>query len=379
MKCYTKREIAHKELLSQPYYQFKTLMTMKKNILFFIFIITYLCACNDLEKFDKSNNSQEVNKTALLLRTFNDSLLSLPNHSTENVSTRGWGSFFKKALAIAGADYGGALAGVLGTKELAVGAGMATGGTGAAVVIAVGGALCAASASILAGEAISCSSNSYPYIEATTLVDAYQEIKETNIDYVKLDFPEKFNYINIIGGMHNSLLIHVGGTNATVQPVTRNTVPTIPLPDGPDPDPVGPTTPTARPIFLQQGTLQEQISCINSTEYQNNETQFLESDEFSKVCGNIINETHASCVDGIFNSNTFFQNISIPATENEKVIFDFYNELYNSYPNDINDVIFIANEYIKKIESLNNTTETEKESLYLTISISVNSAYYWSK
>lgn len=352
---------------------------MKKNILCLALIIVCFCACNDLEKFDKPNNSQEVNKTILLFSAFNDSLLSLPNHYTAPLSTRGWGNFFKKALAIAGADITGAWGGAVMSKELAIGAGMASGGTGAVVVISIGSTLCAASASILAEKTMSCSSSSYPCLEAATVVDAYQEIKRNDIDYVKLDFPEEFNYINIIGGMHNSLLDYVNGTIVTTQPITRNTVPTPSLPDGPDPDPVEPTTPTIGPISLQQGTLQEQISCINSTEYQNNETQFLKSDEFSQMCNNIINGTYASCVDGIFNGNTFFQNINIPASENEQAIFNFYNELYNSYPNDINDVIFIANEYIKKIESCHNITKTEKENLYLAISVSVNSAYYWSK
>lgn len=345
---------------------------MKRNILFFVLIIVCLCACNDTENLEKQNNSQELNRTSQMFKAFNDSLLSMPHH----VSTRGWS--FTKILAVAGADFTGALAGVYGTKEIAIGAGLASGGTGAAVVMLIGGTLCSASASILASETVNSQQIIGNEVCASTVANAYQEIKEANIDYVKLEFPERFDYINIIGGMHNTILDYTNNNSTTAQPMTRNAIPTTPPSDDPNPTPEGPTTPTI-PISLCQGTLQNQITSINSAEYQNQEKQILESNDFSQTCNNIIKATKASCVEGTYNSEIFFQKMNIQSTNNEKLIFDYYNELFNSYPNNINDVIYIANEYIKRIETLDELTDSERENLYLTISISVNSAYYWSK
>lgn len=42
-------------------------------------------------------------------------------------------------------------------------------------------------------------------------------------------------------------------------------------------------------------------------------------------------------------------------------------------------ILSFANGYIKRIENLKHLTDTEKESLYIMISTSVNSFYLWNK
>lgn len=331
---------------------------------------------NDVSKTSElSTYKEDVNKTILIFKGLNDSILNLPNYSTNRIYTRGWGNFFNKVIAIAGADLVGAAGGMAAVKEIAIAAGMATEGTGAAVVLAVGGAIGAASASELANKTME-SSVSINDFTASTAINAYQEIKEIPIDYVKLNFPERFDYMNVMGGIHNAIIDKVNesedGTIPMLPALTRSldeANPPTDLPGG---------TIASLPDFLQQGSLQN-ISCTSSAEFQTNEVSLLNSTAFSQVCTNLINETNDACSVGVCDIDALLKNISVSLADNEKTIIDFYTKLYYSYPESINDVIFIANEYIKKIEAMDNLTESEKATLYLSISISANSAYYWSK
>lgn len=341
---------------------------MKKNMLLFALITIYCCACSDSEHSVVNNVHSEVNSTAQIFQIFNDSLRNTPHYSTDYISTRGWWDSFRKALIVTGADIAGTGAGISATKEIAGLVGIATGGTGGVIVCAVGGVICGASASFVAYDAVA-SRVSISDFSSSTVMDAYEQVKEEQIAYIKLDFPEQFEYINIMGGLHNAILEYTNKTSTTTSATTTSTRSSTTN---------NPATQLDDESLLVQESLQTTAN-VDSYNYQEMETAVLKNEQFFQLCDNVINEISTSYANNTFESSTFFENTNTTLTENEKIIYDLYTEIYNAYPNNINEVIFIANSYIKRIESLENLTDAEKEKLYLTISVSVNSAYYWNK
>ncbi|MBR8724681.1 hypothetical protein IX296_000972 [Bacteroides pyogenes] len=325
-------------------------------------LITVCCACDNSKHSILDNVQLEVNSTAQMFQTFNDSLLNAPHSSTDYVSTRGFWDSFKKALIVTGADIAGAGAGISATKEIAGLIGIATGGTGGVVACAVGGIICGAGASFAAFDAVA-NKASISNFSSSILMNAYAQIKEEKITYIKLDFPEKFKYINIMGGLHNSILEYTNETPAIITRCSTTTNPAIQLDNE---------------SLLVHESLQTTTNVV-SNDYQKMESAVLKNEHFSQLCDNVMNEVSTSYVNNTFESSTLFEDTNTLLTENEKIIYDLYTEIYNTYPSNINEVIFIANSYIKRIERLENLTDTEKEKLYMMISVSVNSAYFWNK
>ncbi|GAE19892.1 hypothetical protein [Bacteroides pyogenes] len=334
---------------------------MKKKMLLLL-LITVCCACDNSKHSILDNVQLEVNSTAQMFQTFNDSLLNAPHSSTDYVSTRGFWDSFKKALIVTGADIAGAGAGISATKEIAGLIGIATGGTGGVVACAVGGIICGAGASFAAFDAVA-NKASISNFSSSILMNAYAQIKEEKITYIKLDFPEKFKYINIMGGLHNSILEYTNETPAIITRCSTTTNPAIQLDNE---------------SLLVHESLQTTTNVV-SNDYQKMESAVLKNEHFSQLCDNVMNEVSTSYVNNTFESSTLFEDTNTLLTENEKIIYDLYTEIYNTYPSNINEVIFIANSYIKRIERLENLTDTEKEKLYMMISVSVNSAYFWNK
>lgn len=334
---------------------------MKKKMLLLL-LITVCCACDNSKHSILDNVQLEVNSTAQMFQTFNDSLLNAPHSSTDYVSTRGFWDSFKKALIVTGADIAGAGAGISATKEIAGLIGIATGGTGGVVACAVGGIICGAGASFAAFDAVA-NKASISNFSSSILMNAYAQIKEEKITYIKLDFPEKFKYINIMGGLHNSILEYTNETPAIITGCSTTTNPAIQLDNE---------------SLLVHESLQTTTNVV-SNDYQKMESAVLKNEHFSQLCDNVMNEVSTSYVNNTFESSTLFEDTNTLLTENEKIIYDLYTEIYNTYPSNINEVIFIANSYIKRIERLENLTDTEKEKLYMMISVSVNSAYFWNK
>ncbi len=327
-----------------------------------LLLITVCCACDNSKHSILDNVQLEVNSTAQMFQTFNDSLLNAPHSSTDYVSTRGFWDSFKKALIVTGADIAGAGAGISATKEIAGLIGIATGGTGGVVACAVGGIICGAGASFAAFDAVA-NKASISNFSSSILMNAYAQIKEEKITYIKLDFPEKFKYINIMGGLHNLILEYTNETPAIITRCSTTTNPAIQLDNE---------------SLLVHESLQTTTNVV-SNDYQKMESAVLKNEHFSQLCDNVMNEVSTSYVNNTFESSTLFEDTNTLLTENEKIIYDLYTEIYNTYPSNINEVIFIANSYIKRIERLENLTDTEKEKLYMMISVSVNSAYFWNK
>jgi hypothetical protein len=349
-----------------------------------------MIACSNI--VEKKENVGYKNDIATNLRAFNDSLLNLPRIKARQSSTRGFWNRFKDGLILAAADIGGAGGGIAASKEIAGLVGVATGGTGAIVTGAVFGLVCGAGASISAYEAleVTCSDDvPYPAYnpdpnpidpdpiddddEASTLDeirDVLEDLEQGTINYIALPaLPEKYQYLNIIAGLHNLIMerryaIQAEPIEEEEEPETRSGGEES---EERDPD---------NPDYLVCEELQS-ISYLNNPEYAEAIEEVLYSPALDSSYNTIISNIQESTTDGVFDYITFWNQGDLIMTENEGMIYNLYMEIYNQYPENINDVIFIANQYINAIESLSTLNDDEKMLLYLSIIISVHSAYIW--
>ncbi len=94
----------------------------------------------------------------------------------------------------------------------------------------------------------------------------------------------------------------------------------------------------------------------------------------------------------IIHSNSFTYNYDSYMKSHESYDLDFaiandfhkadrivklFFELYNSYPENMDDVNYIINEYIKVIESDKSISDVEKQSIYVAFAVTAYSSDYW--
>lgn len=60
------------------------------------------------------------------------------------------------------------------------------------------------------------------------------------------------------------------------------------------------------------------------------ESAVLKNEHFSQLCDNVMNEVSTSYVNNTFESSTLFEDTNTLLTENEKIIYDLYTEIYNT-------------------------------------------------
>lgn len=340
----------------------------------FLFLLSCLILTACTEDADSGKESKkEINSTALIFEELNNSLKQIPNK--RNVTTRGFFNNFKRAITLAGADFAGACGGIVATKEAAAALGGATGGTGAVFVMSVAGVLCGASASILAEAELNQKISIYDnQALATVTTDVYTAAtKEIPVDYIQLNFPPNYDYMNILGGMHNVVVRDVYNSMPQAVILSDGTgvePPTEPGPDGGS----GPTTGGTNVSMTT--TLATAIPIVSDIEYQQFESTVLESPNYANVSEALLNNISDACDNGAFSVNSFFNNSTISA-ETERIVTNYYAQLLNEYTESMEDVISVANAYIAQITTLSTITQEEKENLYLMIAISVNSVNFW--
>ncbi|WP_149695007.1 hypothetical protein [Chitinophaga sp. CF418] len=105
----------------------------------------------------------------------------------------GFWSCLGKVAAVAGADITGAAAGVVGVSEAAGALGIATGGTGAVVVMAAGGAIAGGGASYAAAKAV--------YTAVAPNENKYGDLN--------LDVPLEFHDLSDVGIKHNNAMYNI--------------------------------------------------------------------------------------------------------------------------------------------------------------------------
>ncbi|WP_288731290.1 hypothetical protein [uncultured Phocaeicola sp.] len=178
--------------------------------------------------------------------------------------------------------------------------------------------------------------------------------------------------------MHNYFVEQVKSTSATPS-VNSLDIPVSPVDPG-DPDtpegPVGPNDPIpgATTVAVSQGTME----MVSAEEYEQCKESIRLNETYTESANQILVDVVNSCDENGFDSNKFWESCSVDISANEEVVQRYYSDILSEYVESMEDVIMVANEYIRTIDSMTTITADEKENLFLMIAVSVNSIYYWS-
>lgn len=319
---------------------------MKKYFMFFVLFVAFVtlnsCSSNTGEELIVRTSDVMVDggSTVEALQKYNSSLLKFSGQ------TRG-----SRRLEIAAADIVGAASGVNAGKTLAGLVGAATGGTGFAAIVIGAGLITGASSSYLAYKRHAACS----YVEDTSrlfdytkkavcekfvmadndaLTEGIYEVDDCK-DLVAnmIGLPTEFNYIRTLGADHNTILL------------AANVEGDLPSKD--------------EDCNLEQVMLSpEDFSKFNEA---------MNCRELKDVfCSSMKKVESESRLDAL-----------VGCSERVKQALQGYLDLFQSYPENVNDLVEIANGYIKIIEEQNEFSKEEKELIYSAIMVSVYSPQLW--
>lgn len=289
-------------------------------IIYFFTLATIVLSCTNRQDEMPSFEPQTPNELVIVLQGFNDSIIS-----TKPVTRSKWLRF----LAVATADISG------GFEMGKIGAtlGSSFPGYGTAVGGAIGAAIGAAGASYMADLATRVSISSLDITNSKASIQyAYCYVKENNLieeysaETIDVTLPSGYETSMEVGIMHNAIL------NAM----------------GPSPDDENWAT-------SQTFTSVENI-VLNSEDYIENYEMVL-----SKIINNDVDKPFYVSGDGV-----------------DSEIVNLFIEVFHQYSENINDVNFIVNKYIEKIEAGGILTELQKKNIYDALVVAVFSFYHWN-
>lgn len=323
---------------------------MKKLILFLVFVAMYAvlnsCSSGNDEEIVGSVANVEMNDSRTLgaLKSYNETLLN------SNQQTRGWG----KRLMVASADVVGAVKGINAGKTLAAVFGAATGGTGATVVVVGSGLIVGSAYSYLAYKG---STNcSYPaqipdflnytrklvngriVVEVKTdsaTARADEAIWDTkNEAYDNIELPQEFEYLRTLGADHNAILL------------AANVDGELPA--------------------------EESVAGANLDQVEVDEEEHAKFEQ--AINSPMFNDSFYTAVNEFKEGNGIG---TLTCSDKVKEALQSYLDLFQTYPENVDELVEIANGYIKIIEENKEFTKDEKELIYAAIMVSVYSPQLW--
>lgn len=334
---------------------------MRKMNLFIgmLFVICMLISCSGENVVVEANPVQGDCKTLTELKKFNQ-------EKTSVVLTRGW---VERFLGISSADILGIAAGIGAGQKIAGFVGAVTGGTGYFVTSAVCGAICGASASCTAYNYTRRTRNSdIPalHFDSLRLIAVSDSIYKGNLRYVgtgvqqpdgyayneafsKVNMPEKFNYLKRVGEDHNGI---VNVVMTMDEDYSLSSVLRLEKLRGVIP-----------PLDVTSGDLDSLI-------FKN--PRFVSS--YERIHRNIEN-----CIDedGNMDVDLFFKVNPMVSTRVERAL-KYYVSLFETYPENIDEVAEITNRYIGIIERNGEFTDEEKEIIYAAVTVALYSPQIWN-
>jgi len=330
-----------------------------KKLFFLMSILCTFISCTNEDVTSTNDVYQEDCKTLVELKDFNQSIGS-------KISTRGW---LNRFLDVASGDILGMAAGIAAGQKIAVFAGAVTGGTGYMVTSAVCGAICGASASHTAYRAtrgtrsaepigvdnmkfLSIADDTYKVNLTNRKLEEFEMLDDTyvyNDAFDKIEIPKKFDYIKRVGEDHNGIV---------------NVVLSIEKDNDYSPEV------SIEKIKGAIPSLEETSENLDSLVFEN--PQFISSyKNIHLSINNCINENGKLDIDAFFRSNPLF------SKRVEQALKD-YLSLFNSYPENVDEVAEITNGYIEIIERNNEFTDDEKEIIYAAVSVALYSPQIWN-
>lgn len=287
---------------------------MKKFLLIIVAaLVIFSFSCTDQENVSKADNQAVLIEN---LQQFNESLITSEKESRS----------FMRFLCVASADVAGAyevgrICGrfglfVGGIKGALIGGGIGglIGGVGASY-----GAYCGTRSQIVSHDSKELITSAYAVVKMND--ELVREYPRENID---INLPKKHKDLLEIGIKHNIILDMV-----------RN----------------------------EREILEEIIPDSVLTEEEKN---VLESKEFIDSYNNFIPKYATLSVDEFLSGETV-----------DSKVMSLFLDIYNAYPENIQDVKFIINKYIELIEASDSFTDDEKQSIYAGLSVAVCSYEYW--
>ena len=309
-------------------------------VLFAILVTVASCSPTDVSIPDTTVNQSE-SVTLKRIQEYNKVM--------KQQSPQSRGRINKKDIACA--DILGAFEGIGAGKTLAGVFGIATGGTGYAATIIGMGILGGAAKSYLKYRECTGYSVRIDDFYKYSLNQINANLKSDTTNYYKkyiyspkaanIKLPPKFQSMVDVGEAHNKLILGVNYSAPN---------PTIPV--------TGPIDNWVPPTFTSDKKKVE--LALNSKDAKA---------QFDKIMARVTGQD--------LDIDAYFENYPTGSKRSEQALKS-YLDLFQTYPDNVDDVIKITNDYVEIIESSNEFTDDEKAMIYAALMVSIYSPQIWN-
>lgn len=326
---------------------------MKKIMFLFSMMFTIMlamssCSAEETELSETIAVNQINSLTIKKLQEYNEVMMA-QKPQTRAVKGKGW---------IACADVYGAILGMKDGSKLASMIGLATGGTGSVATIVGCGILHGA----LSSYHVYRSFNGYPVktddffnyslnlinqnVKSDTMNFYRRYVYEPKLQGIKL--PSKFKDLQAVGYMHNQLILGYDYANPSPQAamVKKHL------------DPLDNWTP---PTLSDKTKI---LSVLNGKDFKS------EVDKEMVILNSFVKN-------GQFDVDNYMKANPIGDVKVENAIKEYF-KLFTTYPENVDDLVKITNDYIEIIETGNEFTEDEKAMIYAGLMVSIYSPQIWN-
>ncbi len=326
---------------------------MKKIIFLFSMMFTIMlamssCSAEETELSETIAVNQINSLTIKKLQEYNEVMMAQKPH-TRAINGKGW---------IACADVYGAIRGMNAGRKLAAIVGLTTGGTGSIATIVGCGILRGA----LSSYQVYRSLNRFPVktddffnyslnlinqnVKSDTMNFYRRYVYEPKLQGIKL--PSKFKDLQAVGYMHNQLILGYDYANPSPQAamVKKHL------------DPLDNWTP---PTLSDKTKI---LSVLNGKDFKS------EVDKEMVILNSFVRN-------GQFDVDNYMKANPIGDVKVENAINEYF-KLFTTYPENVDDLVKITNDYIEIIETGNEFTEDEKAMIYAGLMVSIYSPQIWN-
>lgn len=326
---------------------------MKKIIFLFSMMFTIMLAMSscsaEVTELSETIAVNQINSlTIKKLQEYNEVMMAQKPH-TRAINGKGW---------IACADVYGAIRGMNAGRKLAAIVGLTTGGTGSIATIVGCGILRGA----LSSYQVYRSLNRFPVktddffnyslnlinqnVKSDTMNFYRRYVYEPKLQGIKL--PSKFKDLQAVGYMHNQLILGYDYANPSPQAamVKKHL------------DPLDNWTP---PTLSDKTKI---LSVLNGKDFKS------EVDKEMVILNSFVRN-------GQFDVDNYMKANPIGDVKVENAINEYF-KLFTTYPENVDDLVKITNDYIEIIETGNEFTEDEKAMIYAGLMVSIYSPQIWN-
>ena len=326
---------------------------MKKIMFLFSMMFTIMlamssCSAEETELSETIAVNQINSLTIKKLQEYNEVMMAQKPH-TRAINGKGW---------IACADVYGAIRGMNAGRKLAAIVGLTTGGTGSIATIVGCGILRGA----LSSYQVYRSLNRFPVktddffnyslnlinqnVKSDTMNFYRRYVYEPKLQGIKL--PSKFKDLQAVGYMHNQLILGYDYANPSPQAamVKKHL------------DPLDNWTP---PTLSDKTKI---LSVLNGKDFKS------EVDKEMVILNSFVRN-------GQFDVDNYMKANPIGDVKVENAINEYF-KLFTTYPENVDDLVKITNDYIEIIETGNEFTEDEKAMIYAGLMVSIYSPQIWN-